>query len=312
MVHPSAPTVEYSILWVFIVLAVSTILAKVFAWLKPERALADLLPRLYSWWAIVTLVTVALVLQQPYSLYFFGLVSFLALKEFYSMIPTRRVDRSILFWAYLAIPIQYYWIHIKWYDVFIIFIPIYMFLLLPMRMALMGATYGFLRAASTTQWGLMTCVLCISHIAYLGILDVEHVGPSGGAGLIMLLLLLTEGNDIAQYVWGKTLGRTKILPKVSPTKTWEGFLGGLATTVGMSYLLAPYLSLFTSGQAILAGVLIGVSGFIGDVVMSAIKRDLGIKDTGTTLPGHGGVLDRVDSLIYTAPIFFHFCFYLYY
>jgi len=158
----------------------------------------------------------------------------------------------------------------------------------------------------------MTCVLSISHIAYLGILDVEHVGPSGGAGLTMLLLLLTEGNDIAQYVWGKTLGRTKILPKVSPTKTWEGFLGGLATTVGMSYLLAPYLSLFTSGQAILAGVLIGVSGFIGDVVMSAIKRDLGIKDTGTTLPGHGGVLDRVDSLIYTAPIFFHFCFYLYY
>lgn len=304
--------VEYSLGAIFSVLILSTFIVKLIGWLKPEKDLGDLPPRLFSWWIIVSMVTVALVLQEPYSIMFFALVSFLGLKEFYSMIPTRRADRRVLFWAYLAIPIQYYWIHDRWYDMFIIFIPVYLFLLLPMRMVFIGANEGFLRAASTTQWGLMTCVFCIGHIAYLGTLDVEHVGIAGGPGLTVMLLILTEGNDIAQYFWGKTFGRTKIIPKVSPNKTWEGFIGGLATTVALSYWIGPYLSPFTTQQALIAGGLVGTAGFIGDVVMSAIKRDLNIKDTGGTLPGHGGVLDRVDSLIYTAPIFFHFSFWLYY
>ena len=226
------------------------------------------------------------------------------------MIPTRRADRRMLFWAYLSLPFQYYWIHIEWYEVFIIFIPVYMFLLLPVRLVLVGDTDGFLRSVSTTQWGLMTCVFGFSHLAYLGRLTGEICEPAGGGGLIIFLLILTEGNDVAQYIWGKSIGRHKIIPKISPNKTTEGFLGGLLTTVLLAYLLGPFFTGFTPQQNLFAGFLIATCGFFGDLVMSAIKRDMRIKDTGTFLPGHGGVLDRIDSLLYTAPLFFHYTYYL--
>lgn len=121
-----------------------------------------------------------------------------------------------------------------------------------------------------------------------------------------MLLLLTQFNDVAQFLWGKTLGSRKIAPTVSPGKTWEGYLGGLATTIGLAAVVGPWLTILDLPRSLIAGVLIGVTGLLGDLNISALKRDLGVKDTGSTLPGHGGVLDRVDSLIFTAPIFFHF------
>ena len=128
----------------------------------------------------------------------------------------------------------------------------------------------------------------------------------------LFLLLLTELNDVAQYCWGKLLGKHKISPTVSPNKTMEGFIGGVLTTVPLAMLLAPWLTPFSSLDAVLAGALIAVAGFFGDLSLSALKRDLGIKDSGNLLPGHGGILDRVDSLTYTAPLFFHFTRYYYF
>ncbi|MGH6960172.1 MAG: phosphatidate cytidylyltransferase, partial [Dongiaceae bacterium] len=125
-------------------------------------------------------------------------------------------------------------------------------------------------------------------------------------------LILTEANDVAQYVWGKTLGRHKVIPRVSPGKTWAGVIGGVATTTLLSLLLAPRLTPLDHLHALAAGLLIGVAGFVGDISISAIKRDLAIKDSGTLIPGHGGVLDRLDSLTYTAPLFFHFIRYFYF
>lgn len=125
-------------------------------------------------------------------------------------------------------------------------------------------------------------------------------------------MLLTQLNDVAQYLWGKSLGRHKIVPKVSPNKTWAGFLGGVATTTLLAWLIAPWLTPLTEMESVLAGLLIGVCGFVGDVVISALKRDIGVKDSGSLLPGHGGILDRLDSLTYTAPLFFHFIRYLHY
>ena len=127
---------------------------------------------------------------------------------------------------------------------------------------------------------------------------------------MIFLLFTTQFNDVSQYVWGKMLGRHKIIPKVSPNKTWEGFLGGLLTVTLISALLAPYLTTLNMLQGVAAGLIIGIAGFFGDVVISAIKRDLQIKDSGTMIPGHGGILDRLDSLIYTAPLFFHYVNYL--
>ena len=241
-----------------------------------------------------------------------GLVSFLAFKEYLSLVPTRRADHRVLLWAYLAIPVQFYWVWIAWYGLFIIFIPVFVFLFLPMRMILIGETTGFLRAIGTLQWGLMITVFGLSHAAYLLVLPA-NVNPAGGAmGLLIYLVFLTEINDISQYIWGKSFGKRKIVPKVSPNKTVAGFLGGVLTTTALAAVLAPFLTPLTRDEALGAGLLIGLAGFVGDVTISALKRDLGVKDSGSLLPGHGGILDRLDSLTYTAPLFFHYVYYLHY
>src|SRR5699024_9385028 len=125
-------------------------------------------------------------------------------------------------------------------------------------------------------------------------------------------VVLTQCNDVAQFIWGKTFGKRKIVPKVSPNKTWAGLIGGINTTMALSLLLAPLLTPMNLSSMLFSGFLIGLTGFIGDVNISSLKRDLDIKDTGQTIPGHGGILDRVDSLTYTAPLFFHFIRYFYF
>ncbi|MES1243856.1 MAG: phosphatidate cytidylyltransferase [Acidobacteriota bacterium] len=291
------------------------IVASAAVWLlgrwKPEKDWTELRLRIRTWWIMVGVFTAALAISGPALLALFAFVSFLALKEYLSLIPTRRVDRSVFFWAYLTIPVQYLWIGMRWYGMFIIFIPVYAFLFLPMRMVLIGETSGFLRAAGTLHWGLMATVFSLSHMAFLFALPPRLNPHGGGPGLVLYLIFLTQFNDVAQYLWGRTLGRHKAIPRVSPGKTVEGLLGGLATTLALAWLLAPYLTPFTPGQSILAGLILGLGGFVGDVVISALKRDLGLKDSGTLLPGHGGILDRIDSLSYTAPLFFHFFWYFY-
>ena len=228
------------------------------------------------------------------------------------MITTRRADRRVVFWAFLAIPVQFYWVAIGWYGMFIIFIPVYLFLLIPARMVLIGETQGFLKAAGTLHWGLMITVFSISHAAYLLALPENPAAPAGGAGLLFYLVFLSQFNDVAQYTWGKLFGKHPVVPKVSPKKTVEGLLGGVLTTTLIGWLIAPYLTPLSGWWALLAGLIIGLSGFFGDVVISAVKRDIGVKDSGTLIPGHGGIMDRIDSLTFTAPLFFHFLYYLYY
>lgn len=307
-----SPPVLWSLGGLYAILIGAWLIVMLLRWRGPDKQRTELVQRIRSWWIIVTLFTVAMVMSRHVAVVFFALVSFLALKEYLSIVPTRRADRRVLFWAYLAIPLQYYWVAQAWYGMFIIFIPVYVFLLLPMRMVLIGETKEFLRAAGTLHWGIMTLVFGISHIAYLLVLPQEKNPGAGGAGLVLFLVFLTQFNDVAQYIWGKLLGSHKIIPKVSPNKTWEGFLGGVVTTTVLAFLLSRWLTPLAWQWALLAGVLISVAGFIGDVTISALKRDIGLKDTGTLLPGHGGILDRIDSLTYTAPLFFHFIFYLHY
>jgi phosphatidate cytidylyltransferase len=279
---------------------------------KPERDYSELGLRIKTWWIIVAVFAAAVLFNRTVSVVVLGLVSFLAFKEYLSLVPTRRADHRVLFWAYLAIPIQFYWVWIAWYGLFIIFIPVFVFLFLPMRMILIGETAGFLRAIGTLQWGLMITVFGLSHAAYMLVLPA-NVNPAGGAmGLLIYLVFLTESNDISQYIWGKSFGKRKIVPKVSPNKTVAGFLGGVLTTTILAAVLAPFLTPLTRDEALGAGLLIGLAGFVGDVTISALKRDLGVKDSGSLLPGHGGILDRLDSLTYTAPLFFHYVYYLHY
>ncbi|MFN9190471.1 MAG: phosphatidate cytidylyltransferase [Pseudanabaena sp.] len=307
-----ATPVLYTFAGIFGLLAIASFTVLGLALCDQQNDYSELKARIKSWWIMVSIFSLAILLKQPTSIAFFMLLSFIALREYLSLIPTRLSDRRVLLWAYLAIILQYFWIYIGWYGMFLIFIPIYMFLFLPMRMLLNGETEGFLNAISTLHWGLMLNVYTISHLSYLIMLPLNGNPIVGGTGLVVYLLLLTEINDIAQYIFGKLLGRHKIVPKVSPNKTIEGLLGGILTTTGLAIALAPWLTPFDLLHSDCLGLLLSLAGFIGDVNISAIKRDLGIKDSGALIPGHGGILDRIDSLTYTAPLFFHFTVYFYY
>lgn len=299
----------YAMIFTVIILIVSTVIYNLKKNKNPDIDFTELKLRIKSWWWMIAIVFLALSFSLKTALIFFAFLSFLALKEFLSIVPMRFVDRRAIFWAYLSIPFQYYFISIEWYGMFIIFIPVYLFLFIPIRLVLIGETKGFIQSSSIIQWATMLSVFCISHVAYLMALPVINK-DAGGIGLVLFLLIMTQFNDVSQYVFGKLFGKHKIIPKVSPNKTWEGFLGGVLTVTLISGIIATYLTPLNVYQGFIAGFIISVIGFFGDVVISSIKRDIGIKDTGTLIPGHGGILDRIDSLIYTAPVFFHYVYYV--
>lgn len=258
-------------------------------------------------WGIILLVLAAAVLLGKTRLFwFFGIVSFLAFKEYISIIPTRPTDRRTLFWAYLAIPVQYLLIVKGYFVLSLIFVPIYVFLFLPVRLILSGDTVHFLRSLSFFHWGLMTLVFCIAHGVMFFIPGTREFPIGQRISTILYLIILTEANDIAQFVFGKLFGKNKILPKISPGKTWAGFIGGVGFSIAFAAFVGPKMTPLDPLLATCSGLLIGVSGFLGDVTFSAMKRDLKIKDTGCMLPGHGGIIDRIDSLTFTTPLFFHF------
>ena len=299
--------VLYAIGVIYALLIVASIIVAIMrrmAGAEPTDAMKELSRRVTSWWFMITIFTIAIVTNRVVSTIFLGFMTFLAFKEYLSLIPTRRVDRVILLFAYLAIPVQFVFAHFNSYGLFLTFIPVWMFLFCPMAMTLIGRTDGFLRAVGTLSWGMMITVFALSHTAMLLSTGAE-AGPAGGAGLLLFLVALTQFNDVAQFTWGKMFGRRKIVPKVSPKKTWEGFLGGLGSTVVVAALAGPYLTPMAPHYAAIAGAIIAIAGFLGDITISAFKRDLGVKDSGGLIPGHGGILDRVDSLTYAAPVFYH-------
>lgn len=268
--------------------------------------------RMRSWWVMVGLTLLAITVNQKLTILFIALLSFVSLKEFYTLVHLRIADRRAILLSYLAVIVQYYWIYAGWERMFIIFIPVYMFLIIPFRLVIAGETQRFMTSAGKLHWGLMAFAYGISHLAGLLILPIDpdlHF-DAGGRGLLFYVIFLAEFNDVLQFMFGKTLGRHKITPHVSPNKTWEGFLGGLICTSALAVLLR-FLTPMDVWHALIAGLLIAITGPIGGMIISAIKRDVGVKDSGNIIPGHGGVLDRVDSLCFSAPIFFHFMAYFY-
>lgn len=290
------------------ILSFATLIISVIGAKKTSQELKD---RITSWWIIVGAFIVGAMVNTTVAMFFFALISYLSLKEYFTLIPSRRTDRRIIFYAYVSIIFQYWFAKIAWYGMFIIWIPVFLFLFLPFRQVLIGETQGFLENTSRVQWGMMMFVFGLSHIAYMMTLSTLVEYDIGGKELVVYLVLLTELNDVLQYLWGKALGKHKIVPKVSPNKTVEGFVGAFITLSVLAVAFS-FLTPFTTLQALAAGMLISSAGFVGDVVISMVKRDIGVKNSGHLLPGHGGILDRVDSLTYTAPLFFHFVHYLYY
>ena len=229
----------------------------------------------------------------------------MAFKEFISAIPTRQGDRVLVFILYLAIPVQFFlaWSH---QVEFAPFISLSLFLFIAVYAVTTGKTKGMLVSVATLFFGFVLTVYCLSFVAYLNTLPPSNLIPAGGTGLVLFLVVLTELNDVAQYCWGKLLGGRKIIAHVSPNKTVSGFIGGLITTSLLALPLGISLISLSILQALIAGILISVGGFLGDILVSGVKRDLEIKDFGSFIPAHGGMLDRIDSLILVAPIFFCF------
>jgi phosphatidate cytidylyltransferase len=270
---------------------------------QPHALIDNLVARVNAWWVMAALVGLALRVGPVGVALLFGFASFVALREFVPPSPEGGGDRAMRLGAfYLALPAQYLLIALGEGRLLALLLPAYAFVALPIIAVLAGDPRDLLRRAARLQWGLMLCVLGISHAPAL--LTLDPVGQGGRGGLLLVfLLLVTQSSDVLQYVWGKLAGRRPLAPAVSPSKTVEGAVGGVLSATALGTGLA-WMTPFTPPQAALVSLAITLLGLLGGLVLSAVKRDRGIKDWGTLVPGHGGVLDRLDSLCFSAPVFY--------
>ncbi len=268
---------------------------------KTKTTIDNLNARIRAWWVMVVIFGGAIYLGFTATVILFALLSFVGLREFWTLTPSKRGDHLTLFLSFFVVlPIQYFLVWWQWYGLMAIFIPVYVFLALSAIMTLTGDTNEFLARTAKVQWGLMLTVYAISHAPGLLILEVKT--PS--FLLLVYLVIVVQLSDVFQYVWGKLCGRTRFSPNISPSKTLEGLIGGGLTAVAVGTALYP-ITPFAPLQATAISFAIVVSGFFGGFVLSAIKRDLKAKDWGHLIEGHGGVLDRLDSITFSAPLFFH-------
>lgn len=297
--------------WLFGIFTGILIFASTVGYILKQRSLPQASPvidnlnaRINAWWIMVMVLGSAILLGNLAFIILFAFISLFALREFVSLLPTRRGDYfPLLVSFYFVIPYQYYLIYTDWYGLYSIFIPLYVFLLIPIASLKQEDTTHFLERSAKIQWGLMVCVFCISHVPAL--INLKLPGFEGEKiWLAIWLIIVVQASDVLQYVCGKLFGKHKVAPKLSPSKTIEGLVGGiiLATSLGV---IMSWLTPFNYWQASLIGAIVCIFGFFGGLVMSAIKRDRGVKDWGQLIQGHGGMLDRIDSICFSAPIFFH-------
>lgn len=295
------------IIGLIVVLSTASIVSGVLTYRSGDPlspTLVNLNQRINAWWVMVALIAIAFFFGKDGMTVLFALISFAALREFVTVTHTRRSDHWVLLAMFaIIIPVQYWLVWTAWYGLFTIFIPVYCFLLMPAVTALHGDTERFLERIAAQQWAVMISVYCVSHVPALLTLDVP-----GFAGrnllLIAFLIIVVQGSDVLQYIFGKLFGRRRFSPTVSPSKTWEGLIGGLLSASLLGALLS-FLTPFSPLQASGVAFIVCFMGFLGGLVASAIKRDQGVKDWGHLIEGHGGMMDRADSLVFAAPVFFH-------
>lgn len=301
----------------FIVLAIASTISLILMARYKQRhegmlssGLINLNARINAWWVMVLVIGIAFAFGKKGVIILFLLASLAAFREFLTIVYTARSDHRLLVGVFLiVIPLQYFLLWYEWYGVFTIFIPVYCFLAAAAWMAIKGDTKRYLERVSELQWGLMLSTYCLSYVPALATLLIID-NDKNPLLLIAFLLITVQGSDVLQYVFGKLFGNKAIAPHVSPSKTWAGFIGGVATTSILGAALF-WLTPFSPLIAALMACLCALMGFLGGLVASAIKRDKGVKDWGNIIHGHGGMMDRADSLVFAAPIFFHLTRYFY-
>jgi phosphatidate cytidylyltransferase len=300
--------------------------------------------RIRAWWLMFLILAAGLIFGYIATIVLFGLISFWALREFITMTPTRRGDHRTLFWTFVVFtPLQYVLIGLGSYALYTVMIPVYASLFIPARIAIAGDAKRFLERVAKIQAGLLICVYCLSHAPAILSLELT-TGPGGNrwvvgpaapqaaqsdeiagtageeqpqspadvapqrlgsnASVLFFFVLIVQLNDVFQYMWSHLLGKHAIAPQINASRTWEGFIGGALSTmlVGMLLSWATPFGPYWAGP--IAGA-VALAGFAGSMTMSGIKRDRGVTDYGTLVSGHAGVLDRIDSLCFAAPVFFH-------
>ena len=272
---------------------------------RPHAVIDNLIARVNAWWIMVTLIGLSFLLGSRGVVMLFAMISLFALREYLrvadAVLPPDRLAVVMAF--AVVVPVQYGLLWISWYGLYSVFIPVWAFLLMPIIAVLSGDTSRFLERTAKMQWGLMICVFCVSHVPALLTLDIPgyDVNP---VLLVAWLIIVVQGSDVLQYVWGKLLGKHKVAPTLSPSKTIEGLIGGVASATLLGTALH-WVTPFSPLEACWMALAVCLMGFFGGLVMSAIKRDRGVKDWGNLIQGHGGMLDRVDSIVFAAPIYFH-------
>ena len=270
--------------------------------------------RVITWLTICVLLVMSLLFNKIVTVVLFALISLWALREFITMTPTRRGDHGTLFWLIVGFtPFQYYMVAMNYYDLYTIVIPVYASLFIPGRIAFTGDHKRFLERSAKIQFGLLICVYALSHTPALLYLDLvywdseaqKHMPWTGKtAGLLFYFIVVVQVSDMLHFVWDRLAGKHVIASAINSTKTWEGVIGAACCTA-LFGMLIQFATPFTWYGAGFMALVISVMASSGSMTMSAIKRDRGVKDYGTLVQGHAGVLDRIDSVCFAAPIFFH-------
>ena len=301
--------IQWVIAIILIILITSTITFQIWKKIKPSKLVDEMMLRTKSWWGMCFIFLFAAIVHPVVTYIGLAFLSFFTLREIYTLLKLRNSDRTVLLACYLSIPFQYYFAFQGWYTMFLIFIPVFLFIIIPFLLVLSGDTNDIIRSMCILPTSLMLGVFGISHLGLLISFPEMNTGDISGKALLLFLIFITEANDIMQFICGKIFGKHKILPNVSPNKTWEGFIGGVICSMIIGYFMG-FLTPLETLPLILISASIAILGFMGDAIISAVKRDFGVKDMSDVIPGHGGYLDRIDSLSTTSSPFFHLIYFL--
>ena len=267
-----------------------------------QSLITILTKKIKIWWEIYLIFFIALLFGKTFFLFVFAFISLLALREFITLTETKKEDHRTIFWAFFVIlPLQYYFVSQNWYNLFTLFIPVYVFIFISVRISLANNHRQFLTRIAKIQWGLMVSVYFISHASALLNLGIDYHKI---VNLLLILIFVVEMSDFAQHLFGKLFGKRQIISDIDANKTFEGHLTGLtiAFLIGVLFFWATPFNWWQSGLIFL---LIASIGYAGDITMIAIKKDKAVQINALYLDESWAILDRIDSLCFTLPVLYH-------
>ena len=318
LIAPPLPNLLWMIAAIFAALAAGSVIRFISLRKAEEQLRRKRFASLRTWWIVAIVVAVCLIAGRIGVCVLMAAAGVIAFREYANLLGVRDSERPAVYAVYAIALVHYLLILFGHASAFVVFVPLGGLAILAVLQLVRGNPTGYTRTLGSLYWGMMVLIFGMSHAAYLFILPATSIGPVGPAGWFLFLVILTEADDIFQAIVGRAFGahkRHRIAPTISPNKTWEGLIGGMLVTIVLAVLLAPWLTTLADGSGsplqsglldrwagpAIAGVVITVAGYFGDINMSAVKRDSGVKDSSRMLPGMGGLIDRVDSLTFAAP-----------